>query len=179
MDKLRSIPALLLLGSLSFAPALLAQRDQPEPLTPAQQQAIAEAGIDPAARIGLYTKYLDERADTIKHLIPRPEAARGRRIDRELQYFSALIDELSSNLDEYGGRNADLRKGLKPLNESLPHWQDLLRDLPKDPTYEITRKDASDALSDLANEAKQLTQNQDEYFKEHKDAKGQDRAEPE
>lgn len=161
-----------------FAAPLLAQRDQPEILTDAQQQAIAEAGIDPAARIDLYTKYINERADTIKRLTPRSEAARDRRIDSELQAFAALVDELASNLDEYGGRKADLRKALKPLNDSIARWQSILHDLPNDPVFEISRNDASDATSDLAAQARQLTADQEQYFKEHKDAKGQEREEP-
>jgi hypothetical protein len=175
MLKLRWIAVLLV---LSMTPVLSAQRNQNETLTDAQQQAIAEAGIDPAARIDLYTKYINERADTIKRLIPRTEAARDRRIDSELQAFSSLVDELASNLDEYGERKADLRKALKPLNDSIARWQSLLHDLPNDPVFEVARNDASDAVNDLAPEAKQLTTDQEAYFKEHKDAKGQQREEP-
>jgi len=175
MLKLRWIAVLLVLCP---APLLPGQRDQTETLTDAQQQAIAEAGIDPGARIDLYTKYINERADTIKRLIPRSEAARDRRIDSELQAFSSLIDELASNLDEYGERKADLRKALKPLNESIARWQSLLHNLPNDPVFEISRNDASDAVNDLAPQVKQLTTDQEAYFKEHKDAKGQQREEP-
>lgn len=176
MVNLRVIAAVLLAGTVACP--LLAQRSQPEALTEAQQEAIAEAGIDPAARIGLYTKYINERADTIKRLIPRSEAARDRRIDSELQTYSSLVDELASNLDEYGGRKADLRKALKPLNESIARWQSILHDLPNDPVFEVSRNDAADATSDLAEQAKQITSDQETYFKEHKDAKGQEREEP-
>lgn len=175
MLNLRWIAILLVLGSSAY---LSAQANQADPLTDAQQQAIAEAGIDPAARIDLYNKYINERADTIKRLIPRSESARDQRIDNELQAFSALIDELASNLDEYGGRKADLRKALKPLNESIARWQAILHQLPNDPVFEISRNDASDAVNDLAAQTKQLSADQDTYFKEHKDAKGQQREEP-
>lgn len=176
MLNLRWLVVLLVLCSTRL---LSAQANQADPLTDAQQQAIAEAGIDPAARIDLYTKYINDRADTIKRLIPRSESARDQRIDNELQAFSSLIDELASNLDEYGGRKADLRKALKPLNESIAHWQSILHGLPNDPVFEISRNDAADAVSDLASQTKQLTSDQDTYFKEHKNAKGQQRAVPE
>lgn len=176
MLNLRFSAALLLV--LSTTPGLFAQRNAPETLTDAQQQAIAEAGIDPPARIELYVKYISERADTIKRLIPRSEAARDRRIDSELQALSSLVDELASNLDEYGGRKADLRKALKPLNEGIAHWQSILHSLPNDPMFEISRNDATDAVSDLASQSKQLTADQEAYFKAHKDAAGQERAEP-
>lgn len=176
MLNLHLLAAVLL--ALSMTPRLSAQRNQPETLTEAQQEAIAEAGVDPPARINLYVKYLNERADTIKRLMTRSEAARGRRIDSNLQSFSALVDELASNLDEYGGREADLRTALKPLNESIASWQGILHALPNDPMYEISRNDVTDAVNDLASQAKQLTADQEAYFKTHKDDKGQERAEP-
>ncbi len=179
MPGLRLFPALLLLSFCASAPVLLAQQDHSDPLTEAQQQAIEEAGIDPAARVDLYTKYINERADRIKGLIPRPESGRGRRIDNELQALSALVDELSSNLDEYGERKADLRKALKPLNDSIARWQGILKELPKDPIYEISRADATESVGDLADQMKQLTTDQEQYFKEHPKSKGQEREEPE
>ncbi len=172
----RRAAALLLL--FFAAPPLHPQRDQREPLNAAQQDQIAEAGIDPDARIALYTKFTGEHAQTIEGLGKRREAGRGRRLDGELQDFAALIDELSSNLDEYGDRKADLRKALKELDEAIPRWQAILRGLPEDSAYEISRNDAGDALGDLAAEARKLTAEQEAYFKEHKDAKGQDREEP-
>jgi len=177
MPNLRLPAALLVL--FCTAPLLRAQHGQPDPLTDAQQQAIAEAGIDPAGRIELYVKYLNERADQIKRLIPRSEAARDRRLDSELEAFASLVDELSSNLDEYGDRKADLRKALKPLNESIPRWQSLLHDLPNSPVFGISRDDATDSVNDLSDQAKKLTADQTEYFKEHPKAKEQQREEPE
>ncbi len=170
--------ALTFLLLLFAAPPLHPQRDQRETLTAAQQEQIAEAGIDPDARIALYTKFTSEHAQTIEGLGKRHEAGRGRRLDSELQDFASLIDELASNLDEYGGRKADLRKALKGLDEAIPRWQAILRGLPQDSAYEISRNDAGDALGDLADQAQKLTAEQEAYFKEHKDAKGQDREEP-
>lgn len=177
MPNLRWLTAILLL--CCTASLLRAQRNQREPLTEVQQEAIAEAGIDPAARVALYVKYINEHADVIKRLIPRTESARDRRLDAELQDLASIIDELSSNLDEYGDRKADLRKALKPLNESIPQWQTLLHDLPNSPVFEVSRDDATDSVNDLADQAKKLTADQTEYFKEHPKAKDQDREEPE
>jgi hypothetical protein len=160
------------------APPLHPQRDQREPLNAAQQEQIAEAGIDPDARIALYAKFTSEHAQTIEGLGKRHEPGRGRRLDSELQDFASLIDELSSNLDEYGDRKADLRKALKELDEAIPRWQAILRGLPEDSAYEVSRNDAGDALGDLASQAQKLTAEQEAYFREHKDAKGQDREEP-
>jgi len=174
---MRSVVAILL--ALVAAAPLAAQRRKPEPLTDAQQEQIAEAGIDPVARVGLYVKFLNERADTIKGLIPRAHtAARGSRIDNELENFSALMDELGDNLDVYSDRKADIRKSLKGLNESVQRWQGVLKDLPSEPAFEISRQDAIESSNDLADQTKKLTADQTAYFNLHKDEKGQDRYEP-
>ena len=50
------------------ASPLLSQKQKREPLTDAQVEKIAEAGIDPDARVALYTQFLKEKADAIKAL---------------------------------------------------------------------------------------------------------------
>ena len=165
---------------LSFPLTILlhAQKDKHEPLTAAQQEQIAEAGIDPNERISLYTKFANERAQTIEGVGKRTEKGRGRRLDAELQDFTAIVDELATNIDEYGDRKSDLRKALKGLNEDVARWQTILKGLPKDPITEIALTDATEALSDLVDDTKKLTAEQEAYFKEHKDAAGQEREEP-
>jgi hypothetical protein len=170
---------LSLLIAAPLATPLAAQRQKPEPLTDAQQEQIAEAGIDPVARVDLYVKFLNERADTIKGLIPRAHtSARSSRLDGELQNFAALMDELGDNLDVYSDRKADIRKSLKPLTDSVQRWQGVLKDLPSEPAFEITRQDAIESSNDLAGQAKKITADQTAYFDLHKDEKGQDRYEP-
>jgi hypothetical protein len=158
---------------------LAAQQQKREPLTEKQQDQIEEAGIDPVARVDLYVKFLNESSDTIKGLIPRAKStARIRRIDDELLDFAALMDELGDNLDVYSGRKADLRKSLKGLSESIQRWQGVLRDLPSEPGFELSLKEAIDSVNDLADQTKEITADQEAYFKAHPDEKGQDRAEP-
>lgn len=170
--------ALIALCLLCSQP-LLAQKQKREPLTEAQIEQIREAGIDPDGRIKLYTKFLDERAETIKSLTNRVRnAQRSRRLDDELQDFTALMDELDSNLDLYSDRKADLRSSLKALNEAAPRWLGILRVLAGEPGFELARKEAIESGEDLADEAKRLLTEQTEYFKLHKDEKGQERVEP-
>jgi len=158
---------------------LAAQKEKRNPLTDAQAQQIAEAGIDPVARVDLYVKFLNERSDTLSGLIKRAKSpGRSRRIDDELQDFTALMDELGDNLDVFSERKADIRKSLKPLNESIQRWQGVLHDLPSEPVFELSLKEALDSVSDLADQTKQLTVDQEAYFKAHPDEKGQDRYEP-
>lgn len=169
----------ILIGLLAVAP-LAAQLDtKQDPLTPDQQDQIAEAGVDPVARVDLYVKFLDQRADTIRGLIKRAKSsARSQRLAGELQEFGALMDELGDNLDMYSQREADLRKSLKGLNEGVARWQGVLHDLPSEPGFELSLKAALDSGNDLATQTKQLTASQDAYFKAHPDQKGQDRYEP-
>ena len=170
---------LVSLFCLLLSAPLVAQKQKREPLTEKQQDQIEEAGIDPVARVDLYVKFLNDYCDTIKGLIPRAKsAARARRIDDELEDFAALMDELGDNLDMFSQRKADLRKSLKGLNESIQHWQAVLRDLPSEPGFELALKEAIDSTNDLTDQAREITADQEAYFKAHPDEKGQDRAEP-
>lgn len=174
---MRALAAIL--SCLLIAAPLAAQKEKRDPLTDAQSQQIAEAGIDPVARVDLYIKFINERSDTIRGLIKRAKGpARSRRIDDELQDFSALMDELGDNLDVFSDRKADIRKSLKGLRESVDRWQGVLRDLPSEPGFEVSLKEAFESWNDLADETKQITADQEAYFKAHPDEKNQDRAEP-
>jgi hypothetical protein len=158
---------------------LVAQKNQRQTLTPAQVEEIREAGIDPDARIGLYVKYLNEHVDTIRDLSKAGlSSSRVRKIDDELQTVAALTDELGSNLDQYSSRKADIRKALKKVNEDLPKWQAAVTALPANSVFEVSRADALESCQDLTKDAAAMLTEQTQYFKEHKDQRGQERAEP-
>ena len=164
---------------LLLAVPLCAQKNKRDPLTPVEQDQIAEAGISPVDRLNLYVKFINQHADTIQGLIKRAHsAARVHRMDDELQDFTALMDELGSNLDVYSERKADIRKALKPLNEATERWLGVLRALADEPGFELTRKEALESGEDLTAQTKRLLAEQTEYFKLHKDEQGQQRAEP-
>jgi hypothetical protein len=171
--------AAVILFSLVLAAPLCGQKQKPEPLTDTQQDQIAEAGIDPVARVDLYVKFLNERAETLKGFIPRGHSpSRSARLDSGLQDFAALMDELGDNLDLYSDRKADIRKSLKGLNEGIANWQSMLKSLPSEPGFELSLRDAVESSNDLADQTKQITADQTAYFAEHKDEAGQDRYEP-
>jgi len=177
MFPTRCLAAVLL--CLFAAAPLRAQKEKREPLTEVQIDQIAEAGIDPNARVALYTKFLTEHADVIKGLTNRSKSdARARRLDQELQDLTALMDELGTNLDLYTDRHADIRKSLKPLTEATPRWQGILRTLAGEPGFDLSRKEAIESCEELADQATRLVKEQTEYFKQHPDEAGQDRAEP-
>lgn len=169
----------VVLTCLLCASPVWGQKQEREPLTNAQVEKIREAGIDPAGRVKLYTKFLNEHVDSIKALTARARsAARVLRMDSELQDLTALMDELGANLDQYSERKADLRKALKPLAEATQNWLGVLRAIPSEPGFELSRKESIESGQDLAEEASRLLEEQTAYFKIHKDERGQDRAEP-
>jgi hypothetical protein len=177
MRKPRCLLAMLVF-MLSLLP-LDAQKEKREPLTGAQIELIREAGIYPNERVKLYTKFLNEHSDTIKGLTKRGKSpARSARLDDELQDFTALMDELGSNLDVYSDRHADIRIGLKDLTESTDRWLGVLRALAGESGFDLARKEAIESGEELADQAKRLLQEQKDYFNLHKDEQGQDRAEP-
>jgi hypothetical protein len=164
---------------LALPLSLTAQKEKRQPLTESQIDQIREAGIDPSARIALYTKFLNEHADVIKSLTNRGKSpARSKHLDDELLDFTALLDELADNLEQYADRKADLRPALKPLNEAAPKWLGILRALAGEPLFDEARKEAIESGEDLADQAKRTLSEQTEYFNLHKDEKGQERAEP-
>jgi hypothetical protein len=163
---------------LAAAP-LAAQKEKREPLSEAQVEQIREAGVDPDERVSLYTKFLNERADVLKGLTGRAKStARSRRLDDELQDFTALMDEFGSNLDVYSDRHADIRKSLKLLPAATESWLGILRALAGEPGFDLARKEAIESAQDLADQAASLLREQTDYFNLHKDEQGQDRKEP-
>lgn len=169
---------MVLIGCLGV-PTGWGQKEKREPLTGPQIEEIREAGIYPDERVSLYTKFINQHADTIKGLTPRAKSnARSQRLDGELQDFTALMDELGTNLDVYSERKADIRKALKSLDEATPRWLGILRTLAGESGFDLARKEAIESGEDLADEAKRLLIEQTEYFKEHKDEANQERAEP-
>ena len=59
-------PFLVSFFCLLLSTPLAAQQQKREPLTEDQQDQIAEAGIDPVARVDLYVKFLNDYCDTIE-----------------------------------------------------------------------------------------------------------------
>jgi hypothetical protein len=177
MRSMRCVAAIL--ACLLMAAPLRAQKNKREPLTDAQIDQIRDAGAEPNQRVALYTKFLDEDAATISGLSKRVRSAgRSRRLDDALQDFTALMDELSSNLDVYDQRKADIRIALKPLTEATGRWLETLRALASEPGFEVARTEAMESGGDLAAQAKSLLEEQTAYFKLHKEEKGQERKEP-
>jgi hypothetical protein len=177
MHRWRFASSLLLSVVLSFSATFAgAQRSHSAKLTEAEVEQVREAAVVPAERIMLYTKFLNDRADKIKSLTNRPKSgARVLKLDDDLQDFTALLDEMADNLDEYSDRHSDIRKALKPLSEATPRWLQILRALAGEPGFDLSRKEAIESGEDLDDQAKRLLHEQNDYFATHKDERGQER----
>ncbi len=177
--KMRRAGLVIAVSLLATGSLLSGQKSQHETLTPAQVEEIREAGIDPNTRILLYAKYVNQHMDAIKELVKEGlSRSRSVKMDDELQTVTALADELDSNLDQYGSRKADIRKALKKVTDDLPKWSQAIQGLPANTTFDLSRKDALESVQDLRDDATQMLTEQRAYFKEHKDQRGQERAEP-
>lgn len=172
------ITCLLLSATLLVAApvVLLAQHQRTASLTDSEVEAVREAAVFPVERLKLYTKFLNERSDKIKALTNRPKSGqRVLKLDDDLQDFTALMDEMNDNLDDYGDRHSDVRPALKPLTEDSTHWLNILRALPGEAGFDLSRKEAIEAGEDLDDHIKRLLSEQNNYFATHKDEKGQER----
>jgi hypothetical protein len=177
---LRPVPSLaffalsLLFLSLSvYAPA---QRLRTANLSEKEIEEVRESSIFPTERVKIYTRIIDERANKIKDLTNRPRSAqRVLKLDDALQDFTALMDEVGSNLDQYSDRHSDIRKALKPLTDATPRWLGILRTLPGESGFDLARKEAIESGEELGAQANRLLHEQDEYFATHKDEKNQER----
>jgi len=155
---------------------LFAQHVRTAALTEAEAEQVREASVYPEERVKLFIKFLEERADKIKSLTGRPKSGqRVLKLDDTLQDFTLLMDETGSNLDQYSDRHSDIRKALKQLSEATPRWLNILRVLPGENGFELSRKEAIESGEELADQATRLLHEQNEYFATHKDERGQER----
>jgi hypothetical protein len=175
--KLKHILLSLILSTLiPSGTRLQAQHVRTAALTEAEAEAVREASVYPEERVKLYTKFLEERAGKIKDLTGRPKSgARVLKLDDMLQDFTLLMDEMGSNLDQYSDRHSDIRKPLKQLTEATPRWLNILRVLPGENGFDLSRKEAIESGEELADQATRLLHEQNDYFATHKDEKGQER----
>lgn len=172
----RRIAAVLLVFAFAvfagIAPRLHAQNDpdQVDPLTPDEVQQIRDSKIYPNDRIRLYLKFIDQRIDTLRQLAAdRTADNRASQIRNKLQEFTSLSDELQDNLDTYDSAHADIRKSLKDVIADTSRWPSVLQSLPQNPDYDFSVKTALDSAQSASDDARQLAQEQDIFFKAHKD----------
>ena len=145
-----------------------------DPLTDAETDQLREAAMEPFKRLKLYIKFADARLDSIQNLRSDPKAADGRgpRVHDLLEDFTAILDEINDNLDQYQGRplnpddRSDFRAGLKAFIAATDGFDLKLKTLraaaqsepqtkKEAPDFHYALQDAQDALAsslDIARE---------------------------
>jgi hypothetical protein len=162
----------LLLLTPAFALCLHAQ-DQSDPLSEDEIQEIRDNKTNPNERIKLYIKFIDQRLDAIKQLAgPGKSKSEKAQIHDKLDEFTHLCDELQDNLDTYDEAHADIRKSLKDVVADTARWPQAIQLIGSDPSYDFSQKTALEAAKSAADEAHQMTLEQDVYFDAHKKERG-------
>lgn len=164
---------LMVLVFAGMLPRLHAQQDQNDPLTDNEVQQIRDNKTNPNERIKLYIKFLDERLDAMKQLAANQKGNDwSAQVRDKLEEFTRLSDELQDNLDMYDSAHADIRKSLKDLVADTAKWPAILNGLPSNRNYEFYQKTALEAAQSAADQAKQLSIEQDAFFDAHKNMRG-------
>lgn len=105
---------------------LVASARKRDPLTEAEADQLRESAMEPYKRLKLMIKFAGARLDSIEQLRADSKSAggRGRKIHDLLEDFTAILDEINDNLDQYQGRplskddRKDFHKGLKEVIEA-------------------------------------------------------------
>lgn len=148
-----------------------------DPLTEAEADQLREASLEPYKRLKLYIKFTDARLESIDQLRSDPKQAdgRGKKIHDLLEDFTALMDEVNDNLDQYQGRplskddRKDFHKGLKEVIDACDKWETHLKALQTatetDPQtqkesqdYRFALQDAQDAVKSSAEAAREYAE---------------------
>jgi hypothetical protein len=169
MQTARKLIVVLLL--LLTAAGATRRRD---PLTEAETDKLREVATEPYKRLKLLVEFAEARLVAIDQMRSDPKLAegRGKKIHDLLEDFTAILDEINSNLDMYAGRplnkddKKDFRKGIKTVIEADDKFELKLRTLKSavdtDPQakaesqdYHYVLQDAEDALKSSADVARE------------------------
>ena len=154
--------------------SLMASARKRDPLTEAEADQLREVAMAPYQRLKLMIKFTDARLVAIDQVRVDPKLAkdRGKQIHDLLEDFTALLDEINDNLDQYQGRplskddRKDFKKGLKELIEADERFDLKLRTLQSAtqtdpetrkewPDFRFVLQDAQEALKSNAEMARE------------------------
>jgi hypothetical protein len=155
-----------------------------DPLTEAETDQLREVAMEPNRRVQLYIKFAEARLVAIDQVRVDPKlgAERGKHIHDLLEDFTAILDEINDNLDQYESRPLDkdtvkqYHKALKELIEADERFDLKLRTLKSAAeTDPVTKKEAPDFRFVLQDAMDALKSNADmarEYIETTHEQKG-------
>lgn len=137
-------------------------------LSAAEVEQLRDTAYFPRDRVLVFVKFLNQRSDAIHDLFANPRHP-GREQDTHdlLEQFTSIANELDDNLDDYSARHSDIRKSLPKLLEATDRWASTLKSPPDNEAYNVSRKLALDAISDLHDDATELIASQKAWFAAH------------
>lgn len=164
--------ASLLLLALLAAPSPVTAQRHSTALSEVEEEQVRDAAAEPARRVAVYQSIIEARVKRIQDILA-DRRAQGRREDirESMDEIAGLTDELQDNLEEYDHAHRDLRKPLPKLLDATLRWQSVLKQPPDDDTYNLTRKLALEAVTDLKDQATEMVPAQQAYFKAHPPSK--------
>lgn len=176
--KRTGLPALALVVAVLLSVSLAAQTTK-DPLTNDQVEQVRDTGDQPAQRIKLYMKFIDDRAQDIHKIASntKPPISSNARLHNLMEEFTRLSDELQDNLETYSEEHADMRKALKELVDHSGKWKTVLQEPKASADYDFARKTALDTADSTTELAQKVLTAQDTYFATHKAPKAGDRTE--
>jgi len=165
-----------LVFALAFTPLLTAHgtaQSSKDPLNYDEVEQVREYANQPNERLKLYQKFIDQRVEAITKLAnDRKAQNRSAELRARIEEFTSLVDELQDNLDTYDHDHADIRKALKSLSVASVKWEPALHLPEANPLYDFDRKSAVEAAKSAVDQIKQVQNEQEKYFIEHKDQAG-------
>lgn len=174
--KYRRAAYAIFLTSLLLGGAVHVTAQHRDPLNAKEVDEMRESADWPDKRLELMVKFTRARMTEIDQLRTNAKTAKDRpmQIHDLLEDFTSLLDEIEDNVDMYGSHKADMRKGLTLLVEANSEWQLQLRRLKEQsPPEELDQfsfalTNATDAVNDIAGDARQELQEQNELAKQKK-----------
>ncbi len=163
----RAFLSVLLLSFVGTGLSALAQRHR-DPLNDDEVNRLREAAQDPEKRMKLYVGFAKSRMEMIQHMRTDPKLMGDddSEMSARLQDLATLVDEIDDNLDDYNSKTQDLRKPLKTVIEMDSDFQVKLTELKRTSSteqlrnYGIALEDAADSVSESADSARALLEDQ-------------------
>lgn len=147
-----------------------------DPLNEKEIDEMRESADWPDKRLELMVQFARARMAAIDQLRADGKSAKDRpmQIHDLLEDFSSLLDEIGDNVDMYASHKADMRKGLMLLLEATSEWQLKLRRLKEQSPpeeldqYSFVLANATDAVSDSGDDARDELKEQNDLAKQKK-----------
>jgi hypothetical protein len=177
MERKHPSRALLLFALLISvtAPAITARAQKPDYVSDEEEDKIRDAQ-EPSERIEVYLTVAQSRLDRIQEFRSKPmdpQYDNGAYIDRLLDEYISLTDDLKTWIQDRYDRRSDMRKGLRRVLEMGPKQLNDLRRIQESPDayaadYAKSLRDAKDDVTDALDGATKALADQVKIFGELK-----------